>query len=97
MTHDFNGDSVEQILTRGEAAEILGVKPRQIFEYIEAGSLFLEPLKRFRNEDGGINRKVHLTNWDIPILQKIQFQFRKNGKALTRQHMNDHPDYYLID
>ncbi|WP_414572828.1 hypothetical protein [Nostoc sp. CCY 9925] len=97
MSNDsfFNGDSVEILLSREQAAEILNISRQQLYHYIKAGSLFLDTLKRFRTDDGGISKVEKITNFDIPILRRIQYYFRKHGERKARVLMSQKPeDFY---
>ncbi|MHC0068793.1 hypothetical protein ACWATR_39035, partial [Nostoc sp. UIC 10890] len=54
-------------------------------------------LKRLRTKEGGISKTLKLTNFDIPVLQKIQYSFRKYGKVQARVHMSHSQEYYYKD
>ncbi|MBD2409494.1 hypothetical protein FACHB389_10710 [Nostoc calcicola FACHB-389] len=95
--HFLNGDSVEILLSREQAAEILNVSRQMLYHYLKSGSLFLDTLKRFRTEDGEISKAEKLTNFDIPVLKRIQFSFRKHGERNARVLMSQNPDYFYLE
>lgn len=94
MTTHFKGDSVEQIIGRPEVAQHLGIGTRQLSLYIDAASLFVPRFKRLRSPQGGVSRKIKLTNWDLPGLAKVQLAFRKFGEMQARQEIAKNPGAY---
>lgn len=94
MSRQFKGDSVEQIIGRSDAAKHLGVGTRQLFIYLDVASLFVPRFKRLRSPQGGVSRRIKLTNWDLPGLEKIQLAFRKFGEMQARQEIANNPEAY---
>ncbi|BBD59478.1 hypothetical protein NIES2109_22650 [Nostoc sp. HK-01] len=91
-TYQVEGDNVETLLTRKEAADILGTNPRRLFDYLKAGALFLPRFERFKCSKGGISRTAMISNWDIESLKRIQQAFKKYGSpGKARKYISENP------
>lgn len=89
------GDAVEHLLTRQEAADLLGTNIRRLYDYLDTASLFVPRFKRFRATKGGVCRKAKLTNWDIEPLKKIQHTFKKFGDpGKARKYIKENPSEF---
>lgn len=90
---------VEQLLTREEAARQLepSVGIRQFQKYLDLASLYLPEFEDFRDEDnGGLNRRAKLTNWHLPVLQRIRsYVLVKGSLKKVAIELKNHPEKFL--
>lgn len=90
---------VEQLLTREEAARQLepSVGIRQFQKYLDLASLYLPEFGDFRDEDnGGLNRRTKLTNWHLPVLQRIRsYVLAKGSLKKVAIELKNHPEKFL--
>ena len=89
--------SVEQWIKRKDAGALLTppVGDRQLRKYLRLASIYLPSFKRFKDEElGGLNRYARLTNWHIPVLQKIRTYARDYGVKKLRIELSKNPDFF---
>ncbi|MBC1276937.1 hypothetical protein GNF10_13400 [Nostoc sp. UCD121] len=90
---------VEELLTREEAAKKLepSVGIRQFQKYLDLASLYLPEFEDFRDEDnGGLNGRAKLTNWHLPVLQRIRsYVLTKGSLKKVAIELKNHPEKFL--
>ena len=90
---------VEQLLTRELAARQLepSVGIRQFQKYLDLASLYLPEFEDFRDEDnGGLNGRAKLTNWHLPVLQRIRsYVLTKGSLKKVAIELKNHPEKFL--
>ncbi|MHC5729022.1 MAG: hypothetical protein ACYT04_45270 [Nostoc sp.] len=90
---------VEQLLTREEAARKLqpSVGIRQFQKYLDLASLYLPEFEDFRDENnGGLDGRTKLTNWHLPVLQRIRsYVLVKGSLKKVAIELKNHPEKFL--
>jgi hypothetical protein len=88
---------VEEIFTREQAAKKMEppVTERQLRNYLDLASLYLPCFAQFRDqENGGLNRNIKLTNWHLPVLQKIRIGVLAKGSTQTAIELKQNPSKF---
>ncbi|MBE9037001.1 hypothetical protein [aff. Roholtiella sp. LEGE 12411] len=90
---------LEQLLTREEVAKKLNpsVGIRQLQKYLDLASLYLPEFEDFRDEEnGGLDGRAKLTNWHLPILQKIRtYVLIKGSLKKVAIELKNHPEKFV--
>ncbi|MBW4590107.1 hypothetical protein G7B40_039935 [Aetokthonos hydrillicola Thurmond2011] len=99
LTQILNGTTQVLVeLTRKQAGKQLKppVSERTVQKYLDLASLHLETFAHFRDEDvGGLNRYTKITNWHLPVLQRIRSYARTQGMKKLAIRLAEDPQYFL--